>query len=127
MIQDLKNENNKHPNQLFWASAPLEVANKVQLSHRAPKLPALANSRLQLPSAGSALMLLKGGPLNWIRTWRGFQEDESVNIMELSRTALSYCKSSKNHLISKRTLLSLFLSCSVSSDPTAKSVSLFPL
>ena len=73
-----------------------------QRNHGAPTLPALASSR---PSAALCWVspdASQRGPQIWIRTWwRGFQEDESVNTIELQGTPLSYCKSSKNHLISK--------------------------
>lgn len=98
-----------------------------QLSHRAPKLPALANSR---PSAALCWVspdASQGGPRNWIRTWRGFQEDESVNIMELQEPRFPTVKAPRTISYPKEhPLLSSLLSCPVSSDPTAKSVSPFP-
>ena len=69
----------------------------------------------------------QGGPRNWIRTWRGFQEDESVNIMELQEPRFPTVKAPRTISYPKEhPLLSSLLSCPVSSDPTAKSVSPFP-
>ena len=133
-----RKSNDSGPQQWRWTSHQtsclglrllLRWQEGAQRNHGAPTLPALASSR---PSAALCWVspdASQRGPQNWIRTrWRGFQEDESVNTMELQGSPLSYCKSSKNHLKSKiipSPLFSSFLS-SVSPDLNAKSVSPFP-